>query len=237
MVLCMTESEESHLIVSEPCIVVPESTDTKPLGNLLQEADLVSPAQVEVALQDQNNYYDLRIGEILSLRGWLQQKTADFFVKQWPVLVQKRRQQPLGFYLQAAGLLDEEQISILLSEQEQIGLRLGALAVLKGWLKPTTLEFFLKNLCPEHQSESPFVQKDRTIESAEGGACLAKDTLVDDTLTEGPFDKDKDTLNEVLLEKETFIEQTTGDDFYDFDEEIFSEDTPTQLMSSPPGED
>ncbi|NJQ98487.1 MAG: hypothetical protein HC784_14610 [Hydrococcus sp. CSU_1_8] len=230
MVFCMSESEESHLIVSEPCIVVPESIDTKPLGNLLQEADLVSSAQVEVALQDQNCYYDLRIGEILSLRGWLKQKTADFFVQQWPLLVQKRRQQPLGFYLQAAGLLDEEQIRILLSEQAQIGLRVGALAVLKGWLKPTTLEFFLKYLCPEHQSESPFVHK-------ENGACLAKDTLVDDTLTEGSFDRDKDTLNEVLLERETFLEPTTGEDFFDFDEETFNEDTPTQIIDSSLTED
>ncbi|NJO94405.1 MAG: hypothetical protein HC820_08875, partial [Hydrococcus sp. RM1_1_31] len=150
---------QSQLIVSEPCIVLPPSSNPKPLGLLLQEADLISAAQIEVALQDQNFDRDLKIGEILALRGWLKQQTADFFAQHWATVGQQKVPAPLGYYLKSAGLLNEEQIQILLSEQNRIGLRLGALAVLKGWLKPSTLEFFLKHLCPQRQLESPFIQK------------------------------------------------------------------------------
>lgn len=133
----------------------------QPLGTILQQAGLVSANQIDVALEHQSEYPDLRIGEILALRGWIELETADFFAEQWSSLLQQKPKQPLGYYLQKATLLDEEQVSELLSEQTEIerrmgvNLRLGAIAVLKGWLKRTTLDYFLKHLFPEHQSESP----------------------------------------------------------------------------------
>jgi hypothetical protein len=211
---------EAQLVVSEPCIVVPPSSNTKPLGLLLQEADLVSSAQIEVALQDQNFDRDLKIGEILALRGWLKQQTADFFAQHWTAIHQQKIQAPLGHFLQLAGLLNEEQIQFLLSEQERIGLRLGALAVLKGWLKPTTLEFFLKHLCPQRQSESPFTQK-----SPEEDLMLVRDLSAEDTFTE-------DTFTEETLDKDTLIEESTDEEF--FEEDLFDDETqiPTQLILS-----
>ncbi|NJK49179.1 hypothetical protein HC931_14245 [Candidatus Gracilibacteria bacterium] len=56
------------------------------MGELLEDAGLVSPAQIEIALQDQTIYADMRIGEILALRGWLKQETADFFVDKLPTI-------------------------------------------------------------------------------------------------------------------------------------------------------
>ncbi|NJM86696.1 MAG: hypothetical protein HC847_05305 [Hydrococcus sp. RU_2_2] len=132
----------------------------QPLGKILQQADLVTANQIDVALEHQSEYPDLRIGEILALRGWIKLETADFFAEHWSNLLQQQPKQPLGYYLQKATLLDEEQISELLSEQTKIekrmgvNLRLGAIAVLKGWLKQSTLDYFLKHLFPEHQSES-----------------------------------------------------------------------------------
>ena len=130
----------------------------KPLGQVLQQADLVSAAQIEVALQDQS-FYQLPIGEILALRGWVKQETADFFAQQWSTVLRKPRTQPLGYYLQAAALLDEQQIDLLLSEQKhgQTWIRLGALVVFKGWLKQTTIDFFLKHLFAKQKSESSFI--------------------------------------------------------------------------------
>jgi hypothetical protein len=132
----------------------------QPLGSILQQADLVSANQIDIALEHQAEYPDLRIGEILALRGWIKLETADFFAQEWTNLLQQQPKQPLGYYLQKATLLDEEQVRELLSEQTKIekrmgvSLRLGAIAVLKGWLKRSTLDYFLKHLFPEQQSES-----------------------------------------------------------------------------------
>ncbi|MBO3462058.1 tetratricopeptide repeat protein [Aetokthonos hydrillicola Thurmond2011] len=118
----------------------------RPLGKVLQQADLISNAQTEVALRDQSQSKNLRIGEILALRGWLKQETADFFAEQWPILLNQKLKQPLGQYLKQAGLLDDDQILTILSKQRQMGLRFGELAVLHGWIKSTTINFFLEHL-------------------------------------------------------------------------------------------
>ncbi|NJQ98496.1 MAG: hypothetical protein HC784_14705 [Hydrococcus sp. CSU_1_8] len=120
----------------------------QPLGKILQQADLVTANQIDVALEHQSEYPDLRIGEILALRGWIKLETADFFAEHWSNLLQQQPKQPLGYYLQKATLLDEEQISELLSEQTKIekrmgvNLRLGAIAVLKdGSNNPRSIIF------------------------------------------------------------------------------------------------
>ncbi|MCU0532859.1 MAG: tetratricopeptide repeat protein [Hydrococcus sp. Prado102] len=118
----------------------------KQLGTVLQQADLVSSTQVKIALQEQSQSRDKRIGEILARRGWLKQETADFFAEQWPNLLSHRVRQPLGQYLKKAALLSDRQVETLLLEQKQTNLRFGELAVKRGWLKPTTIDFFLNYL-------------------------------------------------------------------------------------------
>jgi hypothetical protein len=128
----------------------------KPLGIILREADLVTPAQIEVALQDQQ-YYQLRLGEILALHGWVHQETADFFAEQWPKLITEPTAiYLLGEYFQLASLLNEQQIQTILQEQKKLGLRFGAIAVLQGWLKQTTVNYFLENLVTQTKSSSDF---------------------------------------------------------------------------------
>jgi hypothetical protein len=140
-------------------MITDATTLKKPLSNLLLEADLVSSAQLEVALRDQTIYADLRLADILALRGWIKSETVDFFTNQWPELLSNREApaQPIGFYLKAAGLLNDSQIDVLLEEQKKLGVKFGAMAVLKGWLKEKTVNFFLQHIAPQEQARSPFV--------------------------------------------------------------------------------
>jgi hypothetical protein len=131
----------------------------KPIGNVLKQAGLISDAQLEVALREQSAYSDLRLGEICALHGWLDQQTADFFAEVWPRLLRESKDKTLGYYLKTAALLDEQQMTMILKEQSQTGMRIGAIAVLRGWLKQSTLDFFLKYLAPTERSESPFMRK------------------------------------------------------------------------------
>ena len=120
----------------------------KPIGEILQEAGLITSPQLEVALRDQTYYQDMRLGEILALRGWVKQDTADFFVRDWFKLVNQRIEHPIGFYLQRAGLLTEQDIKVILLEQSKYSLRFGDMAVKQGLVKSNTVEFFIQNLFP-----------------------------------------------------------------------------------------
>jgi hypothetical protein len=134
------------------------SRQPKKLGTILQEADLVSLSQLQLALQSQKSQFShLRLGEILAEQGWLKSETADFFVEHWSNLIKNRERDPLGFYLQQAGLLEKEEIELILDKQRETGIRFGTVAVLQGLLKSTTLDFFLTHLFPNESIVSPFV--------------------------------------------------------------------------------
>jgi len=126
----------------------------KPIGEILQDAGLITSPQLEVALRDQTYYQDMRLGEILALRGWIEQDTADFFAQEWFKLVNQRIEHPIGFYLQKAGLLSEQDIKTILLEQHKYSLRFGDTAVKRGLIKPNTVEFFLHNLFPSQLTKS-----------------------------------------------------------------------------------
>ncbi|MGC9525121.1 MAG: WecB/TagA/CpsF family glycosyltransferase [Limnospira sp.] len=113
------------------------------LGQLLEEAGLLTPAQVQQVLAAQAQQRHLRFGEILSNWGWLSQETVDFFADELPQLGIQTQKQPLGQYLKAARLLDDEQIHLILTEQQQERRRFGELAVQKGWLKQQTVDSIL----------------------------------------------------------------------------------------------
>ena len=120
----------------------------KPIGEILQEADLISVPQLEVALRDQVYNQNLRLGEILALRGWIKQDTADFFAQEWFKIINRRIEHPIGFYLKQAGLLEEQDIKRILLLQNRHSLRFGDTAVKQGLIKPNTVNFFLQNLFP-----------------------------------------------------------------------------------------
>ena len=137
---------------------------TKPLGEVLCEAGLISKAQLEVALYDRANYHEMKIGEILNCRGWIGISTADFFAEEWSDLAQQPEKYPLGFYLQKAALINKEHVGSILKEQNQTSVRFGSLAVLKGLIKQKTLDFFLGNLFPQEVDKSSFIDTKITID-------------------------------------------------------------------------
>ena len=134
----------------------PLEIEPKRIGTILREADLVSLHQLDLALKDQAQFPNLRLGEILAMRGWIKSETADFFVQDWSKIVTDRDRKPLGYYLVQSALLKPEQIEIILQEQKSTGIRFGTIAVMQGLLKSTTLDFFLMNLFPRELNRSPF---------------------------------------------------------------------------------
>jgi hypothetical protein len=141
----------------------PKTISKKLLGEILQEAGLVSPAQIQMALQDQSIYEDMRLGEILALRGWVKQETADFLVERLPIICKQPNKKPLGIYLKEAALLNDEQIKAILAEQQQLHLdrrtRFGKLVVIKGWLKQSTVDFFLDRLSARAEQDQVYISQ------------------------------------------------------------------------------
>lgn len=62
--------------VSSPA---PASSSKKRLGGYLVEAGLLTPAQIDVALNDQK-LTGMRFGEILAARGWVKQQTIEYLM-------------------------------------------------------------------------------------------------------------------------------------------------------------
>lgn len=118
----------------------------KPIGQVLEQAGLISDFQIRAALEVQSQGYDVRLGKILVSQALLKPKTVDFFAEQLPKLLQQPTTKPLGYYFQAADLIDAQQINYLLEEQKRTGMLLGELAVERGLLNIKTLNFFLQHL-------------------------------------------------------------------------------------------
>ena len=135
-----------------------------PLGSILVNAGLISPYQLQVALMDQQRLAQIqephvKLGEILGLRGWIRPKTADFFVIDFPNLLTSPKKHTLSFYLLEAGLLEPEEVRIILNEQKRVPLKFGLIAIKKGWVKSKTIDFFLEYFQP---SESRPLSSKRT---------------------------------------------------------------------------
>lgn len=117
-----------------------------PTGLLLQNAGLISTQQLQDALELQAQYTEMKLGEILALQQGIKAKTIDFFVDKWQEIVDQGQIFPLGYYLQKANLLNQQQIKAILQEQKNNHQKFGVIAVQKGWIKQNTINFFLDNL-------------------------------------------------------------------------------------------
>ncbi|MBV5257821.1 hypothetical protein FLX56_05210 [Synechococcus moorigangaii CMS01] len=149
------------------------------IGEVLESAGLISEAQLQTALFDQQIYNDLKFGEILALRGWIEQPTAEFFVrytKQELVILESKR---LGDYLLEAHLLETEQLLAILDEQKLNHMLFGSLAVLKGYINQKTLNFFLRNILNQAIANRQFwrtTQRDKISLVEKPTLSNAKDT-------------------------------------------------------------
>jgi len=133
----------------------------KKFGQLLLEAGLINQAQLDIALRDQKQFIKLRVGEILTLRGWLKSQTADFLLdleNQKEANVYQKKH-PIGFYFEKAGLLTQHQVEKVLEEQETSGVKFCQTAIDKGFLKEETAYFFLNKIGEENVN----VNNDRNL--------------------------------------------------------------------------
>ena len=137
-----TEIFSSKLDVPRSLLVTPTR-----IGELLYAADLISVPQIKMALYEQARLYELSLGEIMSSHGWISQKTADFFGDHWSKIISQAQKECLGKYLKWADLIDEDQIKYILKSQEVTGLKFGAAAVVNGYIKQSTIDFFVSQIC------------------------------------------------------------------------------------------
>lgn len=123
-----------------------QKKNTLPIGTLLQEAGLLTEHQVIQLLEEQVYQRHLLFGELAAKKGLIKPVTAEFFVEELPHLCEIQNDHRLGEYFRAAGLLDQEQVKLILDRQKHTGLRFGDIAVREGWVQPQTIEFFLETL-------------------------------------------------------------------------------------------
>lgn len=118
------------------------------LGQYLIEAGLVTQAQVDAALVEQESS-GVRLGTILAQQGIVQQQTIDFVVQQ----VQQRWHQQtsqayrkFGEYLVEAGLVTEADVQEALAEQQLTGMRLGSILASRGLIGQQTVDFLVEQV-------------------------------------------------------------------------------------------
>lgn len=138
---------------------MPQSKNKTPLGLLLKNAGLISNEQLQKALEVQSQYTQMKLGEILILQEGVRAKTIVFFVDKWQDFVTQGQQFPIGYYLKNAALLDEKQVNIILQEQQSNQQKFGVVAVQKGWVKQSTIDFMLDSL-----SKSPLLMSLNSFE-------------------------------------------------------------------------
>lgn len=160
----------------------------KRVGEILTEAGLVNNGQIIVALNEQNFYTDLKIGEILVLHGWLHQETADFFGDRIKNLINNAQRKRIGEFFSEAGLISQDELNSILKEQRQLGIKFGSMAVLKGCLKQQTLEFFLKYFVSHNSRQTHFTYLDKEETKTKANK------LIDKQL----HDKDKSTIGDEI---------------------------------------
>jgi exopolysaccharide biosynthesis WecB/TagA/CpsF family protein len=117
-----------------------------PLGELLQQAGLLSPQEIRYFLQLQSAHQQYRFGEILVEQKKLRQETINFFVDDFPQLVKSNdvsHNLRLGDYLGNAGLLDRYQIDDILKLQSQTSQKFGQIILKKGLVNSQTLNWFV----------------------------------------------------------------------------------------------
>jgi len=114
-----------------------------PLGEILQQAGLLSPQHIRQTLKIQQQRQEHRFGEILIQEGYLPPETVRFFASDLPDLIQSNRKLRLGDYLNNAGLLKPDQIMETLQQQSLTQRKFGEIITQKGWVNPKTLNWFV----------------------------------------------------------------------------------------------
>lgn len=116
------------------------------LGQMLQQAGLISEDQIDRALNIQKQQPQQRFGEILVRQGWLKRETIEFFAQQLREIALADEKFPLGHYFRTAALIDDDQLSELLQQHPPTDWHLTQMAIEKGWLKQDTVSLIVSYL-------------------------------------------------------------------------------------------
>jgi len=193
------------------------SRNRPPLGAVLQQAGLVSAEQVNQALKQQKQTNSsLKIGEILAIQGRIDPQTANFFAERWDGAISEQPKQPIGHYLKQAALLNERQIQAILLEQKNSERKFGELAIAKGWLKQTTLDFFLRYLQSNSNPASANLEEQQSVEKATTTVNAGKSYLPKE-LKNGAIDEKQDysqKVHEGFLQIKRKLLKIEGQDNY-----------------------
>lgn len=117
----------------------------QPIGQRLSQAGLLPLTKLQLVLEDQKHQPDLQLGEILLLRGWIQETTLTFFLNlEAAACCPQFRSLPIGERLQRAGLVSEADIQKALQEQKQLRGKLGQILALQGVVSQLTADYFAR---------------------------------------------------------------------------------------------
>ena len=114
-----------------------------PLGELLQQAGLLSSEKIRQTLKIQTQQEQYRFGELLIQQGYLPSTTVNFFANDIPNILKSKQKLRLGDYFESAGILQPTQISETLHQQSITQRKFGEIATQKGWIQPKTLDWFV----------------------------------------------------------------------------------------------
>ena len=115
----------------------------KPIGEILEEAGLINREQLKLVLAEKELYPQFKLGEIISLHGWLKQETVDFFVEQIQTMALNEKIS-IAKYCFYSGLLTQKEMDSLIIEMAQSGTKFSSLVVSKNLIKQKTINFFYK---------------------------------------------------------------------------------------------
>ncbi|MEB3224577.1 MAG: hypothetical protein VKJ86_02100 [Synechococcus sp.] len=144
------------------------------LIHTLIQAGLLTEVQAQVARHDLQVHPEMSLGDVLSLRGWAAEETIDFFELLWELRHSQPERSKIGQYLLEAHLITQEQLEDILQSQKHDtwgrSLRFGEIAVLKGYVKPNTMRFFVEHLFPDQlhkTTQNPFSRTSSTTRPTE----------------------------------------------------------------------
>lgn len=123
------------------------------IGEILREADLISEGQLQTILYDQNIYPELKFGEVLELRGWISQRTVEFFIRYFQLKNNKPLGKTLHEYLLDSELITHDDLQAISALQQLQRTSFGNAAVSRGHLSQKTLNFFLRHFF-EYEAQS-----------------------------------------------------------------------------------
>lgn len=118
------------------------------IGQLLEEAGLLTREQVQKILSIKQQFPQKRFGEIVVQEGWLTSQTVDFFADlltgsfnncNWP----------MSRYLQRSGLFNEPELTTLSQKAKSQNIPIGEIAIREGLIKSNTLDVILEYTTPK----------------------------------------------------------------------------------------